>query len=178
MKMNTLIEALELLRATKHDDPEALHSIDEQLVEMYGLRRTVEEDHCANVFGDECYVVCASAAVDLMNIATYDIYGKLARDNCPVGSINEHVVLKPLDDFVKFDDYKAAVKQQIDCIHGSIIEVGYDIVSDLWFDNEKLGDHNDDGTFRHDILVERQEQLKQLPVVGTDQIVAMIADKL
>lgn len=178
MKMNTLIEALELLRASKHDDPEALHSIDEQLVEMYELRRTVEEDYCSDVFGDECYVVCASAAIDLMNIATYDIYGKLARDNCPVGSINEHVVLKSTDDYVKFDDYKAAVKQQIDCIHGSIIEVGYDIVSDLWFDNEKLGDHNDDGTFRHDILVERQEQLKQLPVVGADQIVAMIADKL
>lgn len=80
----------------------------------------------------ECYVMHAEDVSDLMNIATYDSYGKLYVAN---------------DQNVSLEQYTADIDNHYYAIPESIIQFGYDVIHDLYSDNENLDSHYADGTF-------------------------------
>lgn len=80
------------------------------------------------------YLVSAEDITKILNITTYDIYGKLARS---------------YKGNVPFGEYEFAVRKQCELNEMTIrvLMLGYDVISDLWLSNEESGDHNPDGTF-------------------------------
>lgn len=87
-----------------------------------------------DLWRDTVYLVSADSLDNLLNMATYDIYG---------------VVAKRLKGQTEFHHYEHAVRQYgLDDMTKSALMLGYDIISDLWRENEANGDHNVDGTFK------------------------------
>lgn len=82
----------------------------------------------------ECYILHAESVCDMMNMATYDEYGKMyAKQH---GTVN-------------YVDYECMVLKYMTTMTTAAIELGYDIVRDLYNENEQQGSHNPDGTFKH-----------------------------
>lgn len=130
MKLETLTNALRhyLLSADAQD----VHSVFDALEECNAL---AERFSGRDIWKDTLYLVSADSLDTLLNMATYDIYGKLA---------------KPRKGIVSFSLYEDTVRTYgMDDMTRSSLMLGYDIVSDLWLSNEESGDHNPDGTFRH-----------------------------
>ena len=148
--MKTLIDALTLLRAAKLDDAEVIHDVDEFMLDIMRLRELVAADKPSSVYGDDCYVVAANAAMELMNMSTYDDYGKLARVKCPVGAISTDDTTIARQSFVDFDDYYHKVNWYACGISRGLAEDAFDYLSDLWYDNERYGNNGDDGTYKRD----------------------------
>ena len=82
----------------------------------------------------ECYILHAESVCDLMNMATYDEYGKMY--------VKQHGT-------VNYVDYESMVLTFMTTMTTAAIELGYDIVRDLYNENEQQGLHNPDGTFKH-----------------------------
>jgi len=93
------------------------------------IERKAGED---SIWKYECYVMHAEDVSDLMNIATYDSYGKMYVAN---------------DQNVKLEQYTANVDEHYHAVPESVIQLGYDVVHDLYYDNEDLDSHYADGTF-------------------------------
>ena len=89
----------------------------------------------SDIWSNECYVVTADAFDNLMNIATYDIYGRQRRLH---------------GDNMALHHYMDAVRSGycLEELTNEQLEFGYEIVAYLWDDNEQQGCHNEDGTFR------------------------------
>lgn len=130
---------LELLKAglqklvDEDNNQEAKQAIAE-IIEIQ--QRAGSED----VWQGSCYVLHASTVDDLLNIAAYDEYGKL------------YVKRKSIGHVVTLNDYEKACRDNLglDCIPLSAVQLGFEIVNDLYADNEADGAHNPDGTFRRD----------------------------
>lgn len=150
MKMKTLIDALTLLRATKLDDAEVIRDVDEFMLDIMRLRELVAADNHTSIYGDDCYVIAAHAAIELMNMATYDEYGKLARASSPVGAITTADVKGSKQPIVNFDDYYRKANWYARGISRCLAEDAFDYLSDLWYDNERYGYNDDDGTYKLD----------------------------
>lgn len=75
---------------------------------------------------------------DFLNLTTYDVYGKVAKQHGGKGSFDRYMY-KVRDIGLGFNMLTAA---QVMC--------GYDLLSDLWHDNEESGDNNPDGTFKRE----------------------------
>lgn len=85
---------------------------------------------------EDIYFMYFDDADTFMNFRTYDTYGKLYVQH---------------DGEVTFDQYAEAVLQ-LDCtLSDEILHLGYDIVSDLYYDNEQQGMHKADGTYNYDL---------------------------
>lgn len=133
MKLNILIAALKHY-ALSADCPE--EDRDEVFAALASCTRTEERYEYNDLWHDSCYVLAADTLDDLLNIATYDWYGRLQK------KYGEHRL--------PFYMYAAECRKYIDNITDEQLELGYDVISDLWHDNETDGSHNEDGTFRHD----------------------------
>lgn len=84
------------------------------------------------LFLDSVYLVTTDSLSDLLNLATYDEYGKLAKAH---------------NGSVPFDCYTHAVRKwMLNDMTNRSLQLGYEIIRDLWRDNEADGCHNDDGT--------------------------------
>lgn len=89
-----------------------------------------------DIWKDTAYIVAAGSMDMLLNMATYDIYGQLA---------------KPRNGNVSFSLYEDTVRSYgLKDMSTSALMLGYDVLSDLWRSNEESGDHNPDGTFNKD----------------------------
>jgi hypothetical protein len=85
---------------------------------------------------DCVYLVSASSLADMLNQTTYDDFGKLAKVH---------------GNDVPFDYYAYNVRKWfMSDLTNRSLQLGYDIVHDLWADNENDGANNPDGTFRRD----------------------------
>lgn len=93
------------------------------------IERKANDD---SIWKYECYVMHAEDVSDLMNIATYDSYGKLYVAN---------------DQNVSLEQYTADIDNHYYAIPDSAIQLGYDVIHDLYSDNDDLGSHYADGTF-------------------------------
>lgn len=131
MKLNVLKEALQhyVLSAdcSESNRKQVFEAIDE-------CTELAERFDCRDIWKDEVYLVSSGSLSDLLNIATYDDFGKLAR-------------LHGTD--VPFDYYAHDVRKfNLTDLTNRSLQLGYDIIHDLWRDNEADGCHNEDGTFR------------------------------
>ena len=128
MKLETVKKSLELYLTTVTNETERIeiqNSINEcqQQIDRYQSR---------DIWEDDIYVITPNSLVDLLNFSTYDEYGKLRRTN---GSIT-------------LEQYRELVNKQmfLDLTDNSL-QLGLDVIGDLWSDNEEYGDNNPDGTF-------------------------------
>jgi hypothetical protein len=90
---------------------------------------------------DDAYVGCIQfvdtmAMLDLMNMSTYDDYGKLAKAHGRDAT---------------FDEYATEVRKWHPTLTDENLHCGYDYVKDLWSDNEATGSNNEDGTFNKEV---------------------------
>lgn len=80
--------------------------------------------------------ICYPILTDILNELTYDIYGKQARvrhGNVPF-------------EYYAYDCRKHSF--WLCNLTNNQLRVGYDLLSDLWNDNEQNDSHNSDGTFK------------------------------
>lgn len=131
MKLSTLKQALELLITTALTEQERQNAFN-ALKEVHDtLERATDND----VYGDEVYLISASSLSDLMISNLYDTYGKRRKahgEDLPV-SYFQHDARKVFG----FEDF---TNEQL--------QIGYDIISDLWADNEAEGNHNEEGLLK------------------------------
>lgn len=92
-----------------------------------------------DIYKGNCFVLHAATVDDLLNIATYDAYGEIYAKK----HRNGHEV--------SFGDYEKVCREQYGLEYAplSAIQVGFDVIGDLYADNEDQGCHNPDGTFKH-----------------------------
>lgn len=93
------------------------------------IERKANDD---SIWKYECYVMHAEDVSDLMNAATYDDFGKLYVAN------NQNVSL---------EQYTACIDNYYHAMPNSVIQLGYDVIHDLYSDNDALDSHYADGTF-------------------------------
>lgn len=130
MKLETLKKALEhyVLTAdcSAEDRPDVFDAIAEcnELAERYINRE---------LWKDCIYLISADSLSDLLNMTTYDDFGKRAKIH---------------GNDVPFDYYASDVRKwYLQDLTNRSLQLGYDIIHDLWHDNEVDGNHNPDGTF-------------------------------
>jgi hypothetical protein len=84
---------------------------------------------------DTVHIVSTTSLTGLLNCATYDDYGRLARLT---------------DNVVSFDHYANRVRYfTLRDLTDDVLQLGYYFLRDLWYDNERDGYNNPDGTFKH-----------------------------
>ena len=84
------------------------------------------------------HTIPAIVLTDFLNMTTYDVYGKLAKQHGGECSFDRYMH-EVQNIGLGFCQMTAA---QVMC--------GYDFLSDLWHDNESYGANNPDGTFKRD----------------------------
>ena len=84
---------------------------------------------------DDCHILAENDVINLLNVTTYDVYGRLYAAN---------------NGNVTFEQYanKCRTYLEWECASDTTLKVGYEFISDLYSDNEKDGYHNPDGTFK------------------------------
>ena len=129
MKLETIKKSLELYLTTVTDETERIgiqNSIKEceQQIERYQSR---------DIWKDTIYIITPNSLVDLINFGTYDNYGKLRRLN---GSVS-------------LEQYRELMNHQLFLdLTDNCLQLGLDVIGDIWSDNEEYGDNNPDGTFK------------------------------
>lgn len=88
-----------------------------------------------DIWHDECFVLTADTLGDLLNLATYDLFGKRQK---AFGQQR-----------MPFAHYAFECRKYVEGITNEQLQLGYEIIGDLWHDNEALEQHNDDGTFKY-----------------------------
>ena len=82
---------------------------------------------------EHIHIVPDSSMLGLLNYATYDDYGRLAKQNADP----------------TFEQYAESVRAfDLVGLTDSSLKTGYYFVRDLWRDNERYGYNNPDGTFK------------------------------
>lgn len=83
---------------------------------------------------DTVHIVSTLSLTELLNCATYDDYGRLAR---------------LFGGDVSFAQYATRVRSfTMSDLTDDVLQLGYYFINDLWHDNERAGDNNPDGTFK------------------------------
>ena len=89
-------------------------------------------------FDDAVSLISDAALLDILNVMTYDVYGKAKRIH-GVG--------------MRFGIYAYECRRfsiGIESFTNAQLMMGYDYIKDLWADNEATGDNRPDGTFNTD----------------------------
>lgn len=129
----------ELLKAglQKLVDEDNNHEAKQAITEINEIQQRVGNNDAWN---GECYVLHANTVDDLTNIATYDAYGKI------------YAKMHAIGHEVPFNEYENVCREKYGLYYAplSVIQLAFDIISQLYSDNEADGAHNPDGTFNHD----------------------------
>jgi hypothetical protein len=125
MELSILKSALELyLNSDNCSDPESVQKTINDCNEL--LNNGFEPT-------DTVQIVPDLTIMDLLNISTYDEFGKQLKQN-PNTTI---------------DEYRQTCNNMFSNeLTTSMVESGYYFIRDLWNDNEHYGNNNPDGTFR------------------------------
>lgn len=131
MKLNVLKAALKHY-ALSADCSEADRK--EAFSALASCEHVAERYASSDIWQNECFVVTADTMDNLLNATTYDIYGKQRKLH---------------GDNMDLNHYAQAVRSHagLDELTNEQLEFGYEIISDLWSDNETYGNNNADGTF-------------------------------
>jgi hypothetical protein len=129
MNIITIRNALESYLITVSDESEkaevmkSLVDIDEQL----SLYRNPD------IWKNDSYILTPDSLSDLLISTTYDLYGRFRKTNGTV-------TLEQYTNIVYKNCYLTELTP-------SCISFGFDILTDLWSDNEQFGYNNPDGSF-------------------------------
>ena len=135
MKLATLTKALECLAQSPDCSKEELQDV---YSSIRSLAAVADRYQSSKDWHDEVTVITAWTLDNVLNHMTYDIYGKRKRIHG-----NE----------MQFMYYAADCRKQFDLeeLTDEQLRFGYDIIADLWADNEREGNNNVlDGTFAKD----------------------------
>lgn len=105
------------------------------LIQLKELKQQMKDD---SLWKDEVSIISTGANCDIVNMMYYDEYGKLKRAN---GTVT-------------FEMFQKHVRESFVASNGNyyptvLLQDGFDFVSDLWSDNEALGNNKPDGSFRY-----------------------------
>ena len=130
MKLETLKKSLELYLETTHDEnerTEIINSISE-------IDRQIKQYRSRNIFNDTIHLITPSTITELLNLITYNEFGKLKKST---GSVS-------------IEQYTGIINNcyLLDELTVDLIEHGYCFVNDLWRDNEHFGHNTPDGTIK------------------------------
>lgn len=130
MKLNNLKKALEHYVLSADCPADERQDVLDAIAEC---NEVAERFDSHDIWKDAVYIVTSDALSDLLNIVTYDIYGKRAKLH---------------GEKFPFSYYTHDVRCNVNTeLTNRALELGYDIIADLWHDNEADGCHNPDGTF-------------------------------
>ena len=103
--------------------------------------RLDERFESKSTFKDSVTVITSGTLLDMLNITTYDTYGKLAVAHGGRAS---------------FDSYAHACRTDLmfeELTNEQLLD-GYGYIADLWSENQSTGDNKPDGTFNHTSTIE------------------------
>ena len=133
MKLNVIKQALNMYLARGDWSDEERNDIQEAIQETANLERIIEPN--TDLWRNEVRLVSVESSCDIGNVLLYDIYGLQARLTGGIVSIKEFI---------------AGARKEFGCdyLSDEFLQDAYDIISDLWAENEAYGAHNADGTFK------------------------------
>lgn len=132
--MNVLKAALlHYYETVETTDPEEAASLQNFIAETVELDRLMETDN--KIWPNEIRLISISSSCDIGNKMLYDTYGKLARANN-----NKEV---------PFERFALTARKEFGCetLTELVLRDGWEILTDLWHDNDAIGSHHADGTF-------------------------------
>jgi hypothetical protein len=132
--IDILLEALEELRDNRQHPDYKEHVIAKSIQELKELRDAIPS-YLHDLCYDRIHVVFINDAIDIQNANLYDKFGKLAKQG--------------LGDFFHYREI-ARDTYGFECASTEFLRSGYEVLNDLWHDNENFGVHNPDGTYRRD----------------------------
>lgn len=101
------------------------------------IAETIERYEDITMWKNDSVMIPLPTIIGLLNELTYDDYGTLAKTH---------------HGEVPFDYYTNKVRSTHDdhvaMLTDRQLRCGYDLISDLWSDNEEYGSNNDDGTIK------------------------------
>jgi hypothetical protein len=129
LKLTTIKTSLELL-LTQTTDESVRTDIHQSITDC---NEQIDRYDDIDYFDGRICIVSTSSITTLLNILTYDDYGKFYKTN---GSCS-------------FEQYSELVRTKYDLdLTDSTLESGYYLIRDLYRDNERFGHNNSDGTIR------------------------------
>lgn len=140
MKLNLLMKCLKTIARNERGAFAACEFDDNEVTLINYAIDELTELQCKTVFKTDQEVVFVDgiSMSDLLNQLTYDIYGRAARIN---------------GNKLSFDAYReVTVDNLVPCeyLTDEAMYWGYDVISDLWHDNETTGANKPDGAYNAD----------------------------
>ena len=126
---------IEILKAALENYLTTVTDMNERAEVLVSIAEVIAQDmryDGKDLWQSEVSVVTPNTLANLLISRTYDDYGKLMKST---GSVTAEQYADIIKNKYFFD------------LTDSSIGIGYDIIKDLWTDNELLGNHNPDGTF-------------------------------
>jgi hypothetical protein len=102
----------------------------QELDELLELEKKLHEGDY-DIWQGDIQVVDSYAMNDLLNMTTYDNYGRKARE---------------FGRDLTFDEYATEVRRYIPTLTDENLQCGYGLIKDLWSDNEAVGENAEDGS--------------------------------
>lgn len=131
MKLQTIENALKHYMLSADCSKEEREDVDSALRTCHAVAERYDD---RERWQDSVQMIPTSVLVDFLNTTTYDVYGKLAKIH---------------NGKVPFSYYKDAVRKEtmLSQLTDGQLECGYELINDLWQDNNSSGENNIDGTF-------------------------------
>lgn len=133
MTIDLLLEALGALKACSgHPDYKRM-AIQHSITELINLKASLPS-HMDDIWNGAIHVIHMTTAIDLQNAIAYDAFGRLAK------SKDNHEV--------SFGEYYKIARNiyGLEAASTPFLLSGYEVINDLWHDNERNGCHIEDGT--------------------------------
>lgn len=137
MTIDILLESLEMLKSRGGHPDYKQKEINESIFELHRLKGSLPS-YCEGIWHGAVHAIHMTTAIDLQNVLLYDTFAALAK------SKHNHEV--------SFGEYMEAAKKVFgfEAASTQFLMSGYEVINDLWHDNEANGCHNDDGTYSND----------------------------
>lgn len=133
MKLKIIEEALKMYEAHGNHDDQTQADIANCWIELAEMKKPkgVDDWYCTDVT-----ILPSILMNDLCNRLLYDTYGRMAR-RLP----NGRDIVANFINAVHTEEYLTEISDLI-------LADAFDLIHDIWSDNETLGDNNPDGTFK------------------------------
>lgn len=146
MNLKKLIESVEYCKrhavagkyvADNATRQETIYDLHETLKTLKSLEAVLDKTENGRIWDWQVLPISMNDACNILNVTSYDEYGKLARAN---------------NGQVSIEDFEQVVYKQyiFDDMYREFLSSGYDIVKDLWDENEAYGNNKPDGTYNKD----------------------------